>query len=89
MAAIERFVRILATPVPAFLPRENPISSIAKPACINSTSTAAMTTHMVLIGTVSPRVPSTAWFRSSAVARAEAGRTSSASNVTSATGPTR
>jgi hypothetical protein len=31
MAAIEKFVRILAIPMPAFLPREKPISSRAKP----------------------------------------------------------
>ena len=39
-AAIEKFVRIFATTVPAFLPREKPISRNAKPACMNITSTA-------------------------------------------------
>jgi hypothetical protein len=87
MAAIERLVRIFATPVPAFFPRENPISSIAKPACISRTKMAAMTTHIVLIGTVSPSLPSIACARSSAVANALAGRTSSAANATSASGP--
>ena len=60
MAAIERLVRIFATPVPAFFMREKPISSIAKPACMKSTSTAASTTHMVLVETVSPSLPSMA-----------------------------
>ena len=57
MAAIERFVRIFATPVPAFFEREKPISSMAKPACMNSTSTAAKNTSIVLSATVSPRTP--------------------------------
>ena len=52
-------VRIFATPVPAFLAREKPISSIAKPACMNSTSTAAMTTQRVFCATVSDSLPST------------------------------
>ena len=37
IAAIEKFVRIFATTVPAFLPREKPISRNAKPACMNIT----------------------------------------------------
>ena len=37
IAAIEKFVRIFATTVPAFLPREKPISRNAKPACMNMT----------------------------------------------------
>jgi hypothetical protein len=36
-AAIEKFVRIFAITVPAFFPRENPISRNAKPACMNIT----------------------------------------------------
>ena len=57
MAAIDRLVRIFATPVPAFFEREKPISSRAKPACMNSTSTAAMNTSSVFSGTVSPSTP--------------------------------
>src|SRR5262249_23712585 len=34
---------------PAFFIRERPISSIAKPACMNRTSTAVITTHIVLL----------------------------------------
>ncbi len=37
--------------VPAFLPREKPISRNAKPACMNITSTAATITHIELIPT--------------------------------------
>src|SRR3954451_9586580 len=50
-AAIEKLVRIFATTVPAFLPRENPISRNAKPACMNITRQPAMITHIVLIPT--------------------------------------
>jgi hypothetical protein len=60
MAAIDRLVRIFATPVPAFFAREKPISSMANPACMNRTSTAAITTQRVLTGTVSASFPSTA-----------------------------
>jgi hypothetical protein len=60
MAAIERLVRIFATPVPAFLAREKPISSIAKPACMNRTSTAATKTNIVFVVTVSASLPSIA-----------------------------
>src|SRR3954467_13822395 len=60
IAQIEKVVRILATTVPAFFWRENPISRNAKPACMNMTSTAATTTHIVLtpelsMGAVSAR----------------------------------
>ena len=50
-------MRIFATPVPAFFEREKPISSRAKPACMNSTSTAARNTSIVFSGTVSPNTP--------------------------------
>src|SRR3954451_21554559 len=56
-AAIEKFVRIFATTVPAFLPREKPISRNAKPACMNITSTPATITHSVLIATVCGSAP--------------------------------
>ena len=62
------FVRIFATPVPAFFMREKPISSMANPACMKSTSTAATTTQRVFTGTDSGSVPSMACLRSSAVA---------------------
>ena len=59
--AIEKFVKILATTVPAFLPREKPISRNAKPACMNITKQAATTSQSVLIAAdcgKGPRVPS-------------------------------
>ena len=49
IAAIEKFARIFATTVPAFLPREKPISRNAKPACMNITSRAATSTQIALI----------------------------------------
>ena len=53
IAAIEKFVQIFATTVPAFLPREKPISRNMKPSCMKITSTAAITTHSVLMPTES------------------------------------
>ena len=44
--AIEKLARIFAMPVPAFFPREKPISRNAKPACMNITSTVATSTHV-------------------------------------------
>ena len=58
--AIEKFVRIFATTVPAFLPREKPISRNAKPACMNITSTPATITHIELMPTVSASLPAPA-----------------------------
>src|SRR3954447_24783847 len=49
MPAIEKFVRIFAITVPAFLARENPISRNANPACMNITSTPATITQSELI----------------------------------------
>ena len=49
IAAIEKFVRILATTVPAFLPREKPISRKAKPACMNITKQPATITQSELM----------------------------------------
>src|SRR4051794_13541940 len=46
---MDRFVRILATTVPAFFAREKPISRKAKPACMKKTSEAARITQMELI----------------------------------------
>ena len=56
-AAIEKLVRILAITVPAFLPREKPISRNAKPACMNITKQPAMTTHSELMATESTSAP--------------------------------
>src|SRR3954469_19769588 len=51
--AIEKFVRIFAITVPAFLARENPISRNAKPACMNITKQPATITQIELIPTES------------------------------------
>ena len=48
IVAIEKLTRIFAIPMPAFLPREKPISRKAKPACMNITSTAATSTQTTL-----------------------------------------
>src|SRR6476659_9587953 len=53
---MERFVRILATMVPAFLAREKPISRKAKPACMKKTRSAARTTQTVSIAAFVLRV---------------------------------
>src|SRR6476469_5254281 len=53
---MERFVRILATMVPAFLAREKPISRKAKPACMKKTRRAARTTQTVSIAAFVLRV---------------------------------
>src|SRR3954466_765706 len=57
IAAIEKFVRIFATTVPEFLPREKPISSRAKPACMNITKQPATITQIELMPTESGRAP--------------------------------
>src|SRR3954469_12649198 len=57
MAAIEKFARTFATTVPAFLPREKPISRNAKPACMNITSTPATITQVELMPTLSASLP--------------------------------
>src|ERR687893_2507559 len=46
-AAMARLTRILATTLPTFFIREKPTSSIANPACMNNTSTAATITQTV------------------------------------------
>jgi hypothetical protein len=55
IAAIEKFTRIFATIVPAFLPREKPISRKANPACMNITRTPATITQMELMPTLCSR----------------------------------
>ena len=57
IAAIEKLTRILATIVPAFFPREKPISRKAKPACMNITRQPATITHSELIATESGSAP--------------------------------
>ncbi len=54
IVAIEKFARIFTTPWPTFLPREKPISSSAKPACMNMTRTVATTIQ------VTSRLPASA-----------------------------
>src|SRR3954451_774345 len=80
MAAIEKLASTFATTVPAFLPREKPISRNAKPACMNITSTPATITQVELMPTVSASLPAPAALKVSA--RAEPG---SASAVRTAT----
>src|SRR5450759_2337146 len=46
-----RFTMTLATTVPTFFMRVKPTSSMAKPACMNRTSSAATTTHTVSAAT--------------------------------------
>ena len=45
----DRLMRIFPITAPAFFMRESPTSSIAKPACMNRTRTAATTTQIELI----------------------------------------
>src|SRR4051795_6150389 len=77
--AIEKLVTILAMTVPAFLPREKPISRNAKPACMNMTRQPATITQVELMPTVSGSLPAPA--ASNVSASAEAGSTSAASTA--------
>ena len=77
-AAIEKFVRIFAITVPAFLALEKPISRNAKPACMKNTKQAATITHSELIPTVFESPPSMASCRSPSAPNAAEGRTSNA-----------
>src|SRR3954447_19152007 len=52
MPAIEKFARIFAITVPAFFPREKPISRNAKPACMNITKQPATITQVELMPTL-------------------------------------
>src|SRR3954470_8890544 len=52
MPAIEKFARIFAITVPAFFPREKPISRNAKPACMNITRQPATITQVELMPTL-------------------------------------
>ena len=60
--AIEKLTTIFAIPMPAFFPREKPISRKANPACMNITRTAATSTHVTFssVTTVSSDGPSCA-----------------------------
>src|SRR3954454_15891906 len=77
MPAIEKFARILAMIVPAFLPREKPTSRKAKPACMNITSQPATITQVELMPTLSANFPGGV----NVSARAELGSTSAASTA--------
>src|SRR4051812_27657412 len=77
MPAIEKFVRIFAITVPAFFPREKPISRNAKPACMNITRQAATMTQVELMPTLSASLPGGV----NVSARAELGTTSAASTA--------
>src|SRR3954453_14775552 len=83
MAAIEKFVRIFAITVPAFLPRLKPISRNAKPACMNMTRQPATITQVELMPTVSASFPAPA--ASNVSASAEPGSTSAASTASALT----
>ena len=82
-AAIEKLVRILAMIVPAFLPREKPISRNAKPACMNITRQAAKITHIVLTPTDGSSLPLAALIRSTESARAALGTSNSTASAPS------
>src|SRR3954449_5859739 len=77
MPAIEKFVRIFAITVPAFFPREKPISRNAKPACMNITRQAATMTQVELMPTLSASLPGGV----NVSASAELGTTSAASTA--------
>src|ERR1700716_2810130 len=87
IAAIEKFVRIFATTVPAFFAREKPISRNANPACMNMTSEPATITQVVFTPTLRSSFPAIDFLRSVASARADAGTSSTAPSATSATRP--
>src|SRR4051812_28166440 len=77
MPAIEKFARIFAMIVPAFLPREKPTSRKAKPACMNMTRQPATITQVELMPTLSASLPGGV----NVSARAELGTTSAASTA--------
>ena len=83
--AIEKLVRIFATPVPAFFAREKPISRNAKPACMKITSSAATNTQIELIATLSGSTPLLA--ASSVSASATPGSAAQASAAPSSAAP--
>src|SRR5690242_1687645 len=64
--------------VPAFLPREKPISRNAKPACMNITRMPATSTQTELIATSAGNFPSTTFWSVLESARAAAGTASAA-----------
>ena len=69
--------------VPAFLPREKPISRNAKPACMNITRHPATITHMVLVPIEGSSLPLIALTRSVESARAELGTSNSTARAPS------
>src|SRR5215218_9922863 len=72
---------IFATTLPTFFIREKPTSSIAKPACIKSTSTAATTTHMVSRASATSSVVAAPCVTSVSWANAAAGIATISSNT--------
>ena len=84
MPAIEKLVTILAMTVPAFLPREKPISRNAKPACMNITKQPATITQIELMPTESGN-PLPAASKVSARAAAGASSTSTALSASART----
>ena len=69
-----RLMTIFPATAPAFFMRERPISSIAKPACMNSTRIAATTTHIWFVAKATSLTVVSA-------AKAAVGDASSASNA--------
>ncbi len=59
--AIEKLTRILAIPMPAFFPREKPISRNAKPACMKKTSAVPTSTHVTLTSLTSVSSVGPSW----------------------------
>src|SRR3954470_4973302 len=77
-AAIEKLTRIFAITVPAFLPREKPISRNAKPACMNITRMPATSTQTELMATSAGNLPAGPVSSGPLLARAPAGTASAA-----------
>jgi hypothetical protein len=73
---------IFATTLPTFFIREKPTSSIAKPACIKSTSIAATTTHMVSMASATSSIVAAPCVTSVSWANAAAGAAATSSNIT-------
>ena len=77
-------ISAFGTSVPTFFIRDMPASSESRPASMNSTRTALITTHRVLTGTDSPSTPLLAASSESAIA--EAGSASPSSSPPAAAG---
>src|SRR3954447_14877346 len=75
---IAKLTRIFATIVPAFLPREKPISRNAKPACMNITRMPATSTQTELMATSAGNLPAVTLSSVPLSAKAAAGTASAA-----------